>query len=110
MGKKDSKQGVLNINHTEYVTRVSESYQNRKPYKPADKGNMMSFIPGTVIELLVKEGDMVLKGDDVMVLEAMKMKNRLKSPVKGMIKKIRVSAGDKVPKGTLLMEIDEGKE
>jgi len=110
MEKKDNKQGVLNINHTEYITRISGSFQNRKPYKPADKGNMISFIPGTVIELLVMEGDKVLKGDDVMVLEAMKMKNRIKSPVKGIIEKIHVSAGDKVPKGTLLMEIDEGKE
>ncbi len=105
MAKSDSKLDKLNINHSVYTTRLSDKYKNMEPYSQPDKSRMMSFIPGTVIEVLVSEGDKVKKGDVVLVLEAMKMKNRLKCQVEGVIKKINVEPGEKVPKGTLLMEI-----
>lgn len=110
MAKSDSKLEKININHSVYTTRISESFRNKVPYSPPDKSRMMSFIPGTVIEVLVKEGDKVKKGDVVLVLEAMKMKNRLKCELSGIIKKINVEPGEKVPKGTLLMEIDLQEE
>ncbi|MEA1887754.1 MAG: acetyl-CoA carboxylase biotin carboxyl carrier protein subunit [Bacteroidota bacterium] len=109
MQEKDTKLGILNINHSEYTTRLSDSYKKREPYKPSDKLKLFSFIPGTIIEIMVKEGDKVIKGDEVLVLEAMKMKNRLKSPVSGIVKHIAVKVNDKVPKGKLLVEFDPQK-
>jgi biotin carboxyl carrier protein len=66
----------------------------------------MSFIPGTIMDILVKEGQDIEKGDDLIILEAMKMQNRLKSHVKGKIKKICITKGNIVTKGTLLIEIE----
>lgn len=104
MKKKDSTLEKLNINYSEYTTRLSWKFKNRTLYKPADKSRLLSFIPGTVIEILVKEGDRVKKGEEVLVLEAMKMKNRIKSPVSGQVKHINVKVNDVVPKGRLLVE------
>lgn len=98
--------GVLNFPMGSFKTRLSEKFKNRKAYQPANPMNIMSFIPGTIMDILVKEGQAVAKGDDLIILEAMKMQNRLKSHVKGRIKKICIEKGSKVPKGTLLIEIE----
>ncbi|MBN1388502.1 MAG: acetyl-CoA carboxylase biotin carboxyl carrier protein subunit [Bacteroidales bacterium] len=104
--KKDIKLEILNINHSKYTTRLSPKYKNREPYKSPDRSKLLSFIPGTVVEIMVKEGDKVKKGDEVLVLEAMKMKNRIKSPVSGLVKYIDINVNDKVPKGKLLIEFN----
>jgi len=104
MEKKKTGLEKLNINYSEYTTRLSNKFRNRKVYAPHDKTRLLSFIPGTIIEILVQEGDKVKKGDEVLVLEAMKMKNRLKSPVTGVVKNIGVKEDEKVPKGKLLIE------
>ncbi len=95
----------LNINSTIYKTRLNRRYVSRKPYKPADKRLVLSFIPGTVLDILVKEGQKVRTGDELMILEAMKMQNKLKSKGEATIKKILVKKGDKVAKGTVLIEL-----
>jgi biotin carboxyl carrier protein len=68
-------------------------------------GRITSFIPGTVLEVLVKAGDTVTEGQDIVIIEAMKMKNRLKSHVAGKVLSVNIKAGDRVPKGVLLVEI-----
>ena len=103
MDKEEFK--TLNINTTLYHTRLSRKFENRKPYIPANPFIVASFIPGTILELLVKEGQDVEPGEDLLVLDAMKMQNRLKSPVKGRVKKIFVNCGDKVARGTVLVEL-----
>jgi biotin carboxyl carrier protein len=95
----------LNINSTRYITRLSRSFLNRKFYKPADPKIIQSFIPGTVLDIMVKEGDSVKEGDDLMILDSMKMQNKLKSPAGGFIKSIKVKKGDKVSKGTVLLDL-----
>ncbi len=95
----------LNIDHTQYSTRISASFAGRKPYAPEKPGLICSFIPGTIIEVLVKEGDSVSKGDDIVILDAMKMKNRLKSHTDGIVRSINVKPGDKVTKKAVLVEI-----
>ncbi|HVN57093.1 MAG TPA: acetyl-CoA carboxylase biotin carboxyl carrier protein subunit [Bacteroidales bacterium] len=95
----------LNINSTLYKTRLSRKFENRKPYSIADQGLVRSFIPGTITDVLVKEGQPVKKGDEIVVLDAMKMRNRLKSAIDGVVRKINVSRGDRVPKGACLVEI-----
>ncbi len=52
---------------------------------------------------MVSEGQKVKAGDDLMILDAMKMQNKLKSAVDGTIGKIFVSRGNKVSKGTKLI-------
>jgi biotin carboxyl carrier protein len=97
--------GSLNINSTIYKTRLNKRFISRKPYKPADAKLILSFIPGTVLDILVKEGQKIGDGDELMILEAMKMQNKLKSKGEATIKKIKVKKGDKVAKGTVLIEL-----
>ena len=97
---------ILNINNSLYVTRLSSKFLNRKPYSPPDPKTIISSIPGTVLDILVKEGQLVGKGDDLILLDSMKMQNRLKSESECKIKRIRVNKGDKVSKGTVLLELE----
>lgn len=61
-------------------------------------------MPGMVLNILVKEGDVVKKGDALLVLEAMKMENILKSPAEGVVKKIAAIKGTAVEKNQLLIQ------
>jgi biotin carboxyl carrier protein len=105
MDKKD-KLKFLNIDSSLYKTRISKKFENRKPYQPVNPRIILSFIPGTVLEILVKEGQTVDKGEVLMILDAMKMQNRLKSTIDGRIRKLFVSNGDKVSKETVLLEME----
>ena len=65
-------------------------------------------MPGLVIKLLKNEGDTVEKGDSLLILEAMKMENVIKSAGAGTIKSISVAVNDKVEKGQLMVEFEAG--
>jgi biotin carboxyl carrier protein len=54
----------------------------------------------------VSPGQNVKKGELLLILDAMKMQNRLKSPVDGKIKSIVAKQGDRVPKGAMLIELE----
>ncbi len=96
----------LNINTSLYKTRLSKKFENRKPYQPADTKKILSFIPGTILEIKIKPGDIVELNQELMILDAMKMQNKLKAALAGRIKAIYVKKGDKVSKGTLLAEME----
>lgn len=104
MEKKEFEK--LNIDGTLYTTRLSNVFKSRKAYAPASSGAVISFIPGTIVEIVAKEGAVVNVQDDLIILEAMKMKNKIKSPVAGTVKRVIVNLGDRVTRGTLLMEIE----
>ncbi len=102
----DGSLGILNIDTSLYKTRLNQKFINRKPYRVPDMKMIPSFIPGTVLDILVEVGQQVKKGDELMILDAMKMQNKLKCNIDGRIKRIVVNKGDKVSKGTLLLEIE----
>jgi len=60
-------------------------------------------MPGMVVEVAVAEGQEVLKGDRLVVLEAMKMENILKAAADGVVKKINVKKGNTVEKNEVLI-------
>ena len=103
---EENKQGYLNINSSLYLTRLSRKFEQRKKYTPANPGNILSYIPGTVLEILVSAGDEVKKGDGLVIIDAMKMQNKLASTSDGKVRAVRVKKGDKVNKGTLVVELD----
>ena len=70
------------------------------------KGSIGAPMPGTVIDVKVKVGDIVEKGSNLIVLSAMKMETVVKSPVGGKIKKIAVASGQKLEGEDLLLEIE----
>ena len=63
-------------------------------------------MPGKVVRILKATGDIVTKGEGVIVVEAMKMQNEMKSPRDGTIGDIRVAEGDTVGAGDVLVVID----
>jgi biotin carboxyl carrier protein len=104
--EKNEKLGYLNIDTSLYQTRISSKFEKRKHYEIPDPGKINSFIPGTVLEIFIAPGQSVSKGQDLMILDAMKMKNRLKCPVDGKVKSVLVKTGDRVSKGKLLIELE----
>lgn len=64
-------------------------------------------LPGTVDSVLVKEGVSVTQGQEVLKLEAMKMKNSIRSPRAGRVVAIHVHPGDQVKHGQALIEIGD---
>lgn len=60
-------------------------------------------MPGGILEVFVKQGDEVKKGDRLIILEAMKMENVIKAPVNGVVATVYVTAGDTVEKNQLLL-------
>ncbi len=101
--KNKEKLSLLNIDSTLYKTRISRKFEARPHYKAVNPKYILSFIPGTVLDILVTTGQTVRKGDDLMLLDAMKMQNQLKCTIDGEVKKIPVKKGDKVSKGTVLL-------
>lgn len=63
-------------------------------------------MPGKIIAVRVKEGDFVESGDVVLILEAMKMANEIKSPYAGKVKEVRVTAGQSVAIQDTLIAIE----
>jgi biotin carboxyl carrier protein len=102
----EEKMEFLNINNSFYKTRISKKFKNRVNYEPADPNLILSFIPGTIVQIFAAVGQNVKKGDLLLILDAMKMQNRLVSPADGKIKSIAVKAGEKVSKGTLLIVLE----
>ena len=63
-------------------------------------------MPGLVLNVLIKVGDAVTEGQEIIILEAMKMENAIKSPQDGIIQSISVQNQDKVEKNQILIEFD----
>jgi biotin carboxyl carrier protein len=61
-------------------------------------------MPGLIIDLRVKVGDVVKPGDPLLVLEAMKMENIIKAHGEGTVKQVKIKKGDSVEKNQLLIE------
>jgi biotin carboxyl carrier protein len=62
-------------------------------------------MPGKIIDVLVREGSTVLRGEPLVILEAMKMQNEILSPVNGVIVNVTAKANTNVMKDDLLVEI-----
>lgn len=66
-----------------------------------------SPMPGLIIAVLVKEGQVVKKGDQIVILESMKMENELRSPRAGLVKQVMIGPGVSVEKGQVLVLIGD---
>ncbi len=67
---------------------------------------ILAPMPGTIINILVNEGDEVLEYQEVVILEAMKMENAIPTPEAGKIKEIKVKVDDKVATNQVLMVLE----
>jgi 3-methylcrotonyl-CoA carboxylase alpha subunit len=73
----------------------------------AADASVRSPLPGKIIDLRVKAGDRVSKGQPLLVLEAMKMEHTLTAPTDGTVKSVRYAVGEQVTEGAELVEFEE---
>ena len=73
----------------------------------AKTGTIKSPLPGTILDIFVKPGDKVTIGQRVLLLEAMKMENNIESDKAGTVTEIKISKGDAVMEGDVLIVIGE---
>lgn len=81
---------------------------NETAHAKADKDNPLQIgatMPGTVMKVLVRNGEKVKKGDHLLVTEAMKMETTVQAPSGGIVKSIHVGDGDVIETGDLLIEL-----
>ena len=101
---------ALGVN--EVLVSHSEVYKVYRGFKPSGlnaggAGALITQMPGKVVKLMVKEGEKVTKGQTVLILEAMKMENEIKSGADGTVKTINVKEGQALEAGFLMVEIEE---
>ena len=83
----------------------SNSTSEQKTVAASGAENIEAPMPGTILSVNVKVGDLVKKGDLLLILEAMKMENEIVSPVDGRISHVGVSNGAVVNPGDILITI-----
>ena len=122
---------TVEINGTSYTVEVDKSIQPTKtpklmrsvsvpstdshpsqvktsgPGSPKGSGSIKSPLPGTILELYVREGDKVKIGQKLLMLEAMKMENNINSDKEGIVLAINKHKGDSVMEGDVLIVIGE---
>lgn len=102
----NTKYDKLQINGVEYKTRLTTKWINRKKWEEPNLNLIHAYIPGTVLQINVKEGQEVKTDDVLLILQAMKMENKITAPFSAKVKKIYVSKGVQIPKGTLMIELE----
>jgi len=98
---------IFSYEGTDYKTLLTDKFRNHKAYQPEDLNRITAQIPGTILKIMVREGQVVNPTKCLFILEAMKMKNKVFSTVSGQIKKIHITEGQIVTKNTLLLELGE---
>ncbi len=107
---------VLRRGGITWVSVQGENYRFDPPARRSRGGGsggetrVEAPMPGTVLEVLVANGDSVEEGQDLLVVEAMKMEHRLRAGKPGVIRNLQVAVGDRVDAGVALLEVEAESE
>ncbi len=105
---KDGSNRFIHLDGEDYeLKRVSEIEEEFE--ETEEEGSLVSLMPGRIVKVLVKPGDRVKKGQDLIVIEAMKMENKIVAPFDGTVTKVFFPEGDQIEANVPLMEIEEEK-
>jgi len=77
------------------------------PSSPKGTGTIKSPLPGVILDIFVKEGDMVKIGQRIVLLEAMKMENNIEADKEGRVVSVKKAKGDSVMEGDVIIIIGE---
>jgi len=102
MSEQDTFHSLV-LDDTTYETTYTRKFAARKPWEAANPNELRAFIPGVIQAVHVTAGKRVRRGDPLLVLEAMKMKNDVTSPRDGVIETVHVRVGEMVAKKQLLI-------
>ena len=112
IGKRVLKAVITEGNKEKYVFVDGDVYKikhveltAKKKTRKKEEGNLNSPISGKVVNIKVKEGDDVKKGDVLMVIEAMKMEYLIRAPSNGKVKKVNFKENDQIEIGEETVEI-----
>ncbi len=106
---RENNSVILNINGENYTSKVNTEIDILLKKLGMDSltakkvNELKAPMPGLVFKILVDVGQEVKEGDNLMILEAMKMENNLKSPTTGKIIEIKVDEGNAVEKNQILI-------
>ncbi len=94
------------------ILHINKHFDLYRGYKPsglsqAEAGELTSQMPGKVIKVAVKKGQKVQEGQTLLIIEAMKMENEIKSNFAGVIKSVHVKEGQTLDAGILMMELEQ---
>ena len=109
---KEKKEMEISINGAIISVSVKDQYDELLYKLGIDSlisskiADIKAPMPGLVLQIMVKEADLIKKGDTLLVLEAMKMENSIKASGDGIIKSIKINKGDKVEKNQVLILIE----
>ncbi len=102
----------VSIEGRTYIVEVGDGERKKSRKRRVTKsvgglgtGAISSAIPGKIVAIMKSEGDEVEAGSVVIVLEAMKMQNEIKSSIDGTVKKVMCKPGERVEANMPLMEI-----
>ncbi len=109
--EKKEKQSFY-VGGTVYKTYLPDGFEERRAYHKPQENMVKAFISGTITKIYVKKGQKVRKGDKLLILEAMKMKNQLLAPLDGRVEEVLVKEGEQVSKDQPLvfLQLEEEKE
>ncbi|MEO8794100.1 MAG: acetyl-CoA carboxylase biotin carboxyl carrier protein subunit [Daejeonella sp.] len=105
----EEKTCVVKINSNTYNLKISDQYDELlhqlglDTLSSAKIADLKAPMPGLVLKILVSEGDEVKKGDNLLVLEAMKMENIIKASADAKIKSIKIKPADKLEKNQVMI-------
>lgn len=105
-----TKTFLIKVNGRVYPVQVKDKFDlllEKMGMQNMNSGKVNSIkapMPGLIIDLKVKEGDVVKQNEPLLILEAMKMENIIKSPGDGVVKSVRVQKGNSVEKNQVLIE------
>ena len=106
-----NKKLTLEINGNPYEITIEDEYDQLVKKMGLSSGgaqkltNIKAPMPGLVLDILVEPGQAIQKGDQLLILEAMKMENVLKAEGEGVVKSIEVVKGAAVDKGQVMIEM-----
>lgn len=107
---QDGARRYVAFDATVYTLAKTEASRKgqRKHAAGHSEDSLAAAMPGQVVNVLVKEGDRVVRGQALMVLEAMKMEIRVAAPHDGLVAKVHCQKGEIVERGQTLIELTEG--
>jgi acetyl/propionyl-CoA carboxylase alpha subunit len=97
---------VYHVDSTLGYTRLQQLTRFPQPERDEKPGSLHAVMPGVVVRVMVKAGQRVDEGQELLVVEAMKMEHRVLAPRAGIVTEITVSQGDNIAAGTLLAVVE----
>jgi biotin carboxyl carrier protein len=107
-----AKSFLIKINNTKYPVSVKDRFDilldqlGMSNANSSKVNDLKAPMPGLIVDIKVKVGDTVKKGDTILILEAMKMENVLKATGEGIIKAIKITPKQNVEKNQVMIEFE----